>query len=64
MLTSEGSSDVSELDALLEEADPRIPSHIFYQANPGSANLCMYSSDTDVAVALVHLMPLPWLKSG
>ena len=41
MLTSEGSSDVPELDVLFEEAD-RIPSHTFYQANQGSANLCIY----------------------
>ena len=72
MLTSEGSSDVSELDVLFEEADHRILSHIFYQANQGSTNLCIYSSDTGVAVALLHPMPLlklstlaeVWMKAG
>ena len=51
MLTSEGSSDVPELDVLFEEADHRIPSHTFYKANQGSTNLCIYSSYTDVEVA-------------
>ena len=58
MLTSEDSSDVTELDVLFDEADHRIPSHVFYQANQGSADLCICPSDTDVAVALLHLMPL------
>ena len=57
MLKSEGSSDVPEIDVLFEEADHTIPCHTFYKANQGSTNLCIYSSDTDVAVALLHLMP-------
>ena len=72
MLTSEDSNDVPELGVVFEEADHRIPSRTFYQANQGSANLCNYLCDTDVAVALLHHMPLlklstlaeVWMKAG